>query len=62
MHGDDVCVQDSYLSSAAAYLSQTQLSKRVLEWQDRLEPILEEEVRRTHQTCTHQRATCNNTV
>jgi len=42
---EDLCREhvDAYLKSAQAFLSSSLLSRRVIEWQDRLAPILEEE-------------------
>ena len=44
---EDLCKQhvEAYLQSAAQYLTSSVLSRRVLEWQERLMPILEEEER-----------------
>jgi hypothetical protein len=44
---EDLCKEhvDAYLKSAQEFLSSSLLSRRVLEWQERLQPILEEEER-----------------
>jgi len=46
---EDLCKQhiEAYMSHADKYLQETQLSRRVRQWQDKLEPKLEEEAQHT---------------